>query len=147
MSAVNKVILIGRLGADPEVKTFADGGKLANLSVATNEKWRDKRTGEAREAVEWHRVTLSGEGVVGVAERFLRKGARVYIEGKLKTRKWQDQSGQDRYTTEVVVAGFAGRMVPIDWPDDGAPGGRSSSGGGSAQGSPGPADLDDEIPF
>ena len=101
MASVNKVILIGNLGADPEVKSFQNGGKIANLRIATSESWKDKNTGERKERTEWHTVTLQSDGLVGVAERYLRKGSKVYIEGQLRTRKWQDQSGQDRYTTEI----------------------------------------------
>ena len=163
--SVNKVILIGNLGADPEVKSFQNGGRIANLRIATSENWKDKNTGERKERTEWHNVVLQSEGLVGVAERYLRKGSKVYIEGQLRTRKWQDQSGNDRYTTEVSVGGMGGVMTMLD----GAPGagggqrggdwdqgGRSSSaggsdwnqGGGSPGGAPGFADdLDDDIPF
>ncbi|MDE2405988.1 MAG: single-stranded DNA-binding protein, partial [Sphingomonadales bacterium] len=101
--SVNKVILIGNLGADPEVKSFQNGGKIANLRIATSESWKDRNTGEKKERTEWHSVVLNSEGLVGVAERYLRKGSKVYIEGQLRTRKWQDQSGNDRYSTEVVL--------------------------------------------
>ena len=163
--SVNKVILIGNLGADPEVKSFQNGGRIANLRIATSENWKDKNTDERKERTEWHNVVLQSEGLVGVAERYLRKGSKVYIEGQLRTRKWQDQSGNDRYTTEVSVGGMGGVMTMLD----GAPGagggqrggdwdqgGRSSSAGGSdwnqGGGSPGGApsfadDLDDDIPF
>jgi single-strand DNA-binding protein len=167
--SVNKVILIGNLGADPEVKSFQNGGRIANLRIATSENWKDKTSGERKERTEWHTVVLQSDGLVGVAERFLRKGSKVYIEGQLRTRKWQDQSGNDRYTTEVSVGGIGGVMTMLD----GAPGGGggqrssggdwnqggSSSGGGSSGsgrgggGSPGAGgssfsdDLDDDIPF
>jgi single-strand DNA-binding protein len=130
--SVNKVIIVGNLGADPEVKTFSNGGKIANLRIATSESWNDKQSGEKREKTEWHSVTLNGDGLVGVAERFLKKGSKVYIEGKLQTRKWQDAQGNDRYSTEVVVAGMAGSMVMLDGPGGG--GARGGAGGGGAQG-------------
>ena len=124
--SVNKVILIGNLGQDPEVKTFQNGGRIANLRLATSENWKDKQTGERKERTEWHTVVLQSEGLVGVAERFLRKGSKVYIEGQLRTRKWQDQSGNDRYTTEVSVGGMGGVLTMLD----GAPGGGGQRGGG-----------------
>ena len=159
--SVNKVILIGNLGQDPEVKSFQNGGRIANLRIATSENWKDKNTGERKERTEWHSVVLQSDGLVGVAERFLRKGSKVYIEGQLRTRKWQDQSGNDRYTTEVSVGGIGGVLTMLD----GAPGGGGnrvgSSGGGGGSwnqggGSSGGAapsgggfgdDLDDDIPF
>ncbi len=124
--SVNKVILIGNLGADPEVKSFQNGGRIANLRVATSEQWKDKNTGERKERTEWHSVVLNSDGLVGVAERYLRKGSKVYIEGQLRTRKWQDQSGNDRYTTEVSVGGMGGVLTMLD----GAPGGGGQGGGG-----------------
>lgn len=133
--SVNKVIIVGNLGADPEVKTFSNGGKIANLRIATSESWNDKQSGERREKTEWHSVTLNGDGLVGVAERFLKKGSKVYIEGKLQTRKWQDAQGNDRYTTEVVVSGFGGSMVMLDGPGGG--GGRGGAGGGAQGGNDG----------
>jgi single-strand DNA-binding protein len=167
--SVNKVILIGNLGADPEVKSFQNGGRIANLRIATSENWKDKATGERKERTEWHTVVLQSDGLVGVAERFLRKGSKVYIEGQLRTRKWQDASGNDRYSTEVSVGGIGGVLTMLD----GAPGsgggqrsgggdwnqGASSSGGGGSNfgggggGSSSGAsssfsdDLDDDIPF
>lgn len=126
--SVNKVILIGNLGADPEIKSFQNGGKIANLRLATSESWKDRMTGERKERTEWHQVTINGEGLVGVVERYLKKGSKIYIEGSLRTRKWQDRDGNDRYTTEVVVAGMGGTMTMLD----GAPGG--GSGGGSSWG-------------
>ena len=105
--SVNKVILIGNLGQDPEVKSFQNGGRIANLRIATSENWKDKNTGERKERTEWHTVVLQSDGLVGVAERYLRKGSKVYIEGQLRTRKWQDQSGNDRYSTEVSVGASA----------------------------------------
>lgn len=144
MASVNKVILIGALGADPEVRSFQNGGKICNLRVATSERWKDKTTGEQKERTEWHSVTLNSDGLVSVVERFLRKGSKVYLEGKLQTRKWQDQSGNDRYTTEIVVGGFDGKLVMLD----GAKGAGSDT--GAQQQAPtdsGFADLDDDVPF
>jgi single-strand DNA-binding protein len=130
--SVNKVILIGNLGADPEVKSFQNGGKIANLRIATSETWKDRQTGERKERTEWHSVVINGEGLIGVVERFLRKGSKVYIEGQLRTRKWQDQNGNDRYSTEVVVAGIGGALTMLDGPQGGSGGGQrgGSSGGG-----------------
>ena len=125
--SVNKVILIGNLGADPEVKSFQNGGRIANLRIATSEQWKDKNTGERKERTEWHSVVLNSDGLVGVAERYLRKGSKVYIEGQLRTRKWQDQSGNDRYTTEISVGGMGGVLTMLD----GAPGGGGGQGGGN----------------
>lgn len=124
--SVNKVILIGNLGADPEVKSFQNGGRIANLRIATSEQWKDKNTGERKERTEWHSVVLNSDGLVGVAERYLRKGSKVYIEGQLRTRKWQDQSGNDRYTTEISVGGMGGVLTMLD----GAPGAGGQGGGG-----------------
>jgi single-strand DNA-binding protein len=175
--SVNKVILIGNLGADPEIKSFQNGGKIANLRIATSENWKDRNTGERKERTEWHSVVINGDGLIGVVERFLRKGSKVYIEGQLRTRKWQDQSGNDRYSTEVVVAGIGGALTMLDGPQGGAGGGggggqRSGGGGWSEGGSGGGSrggggggqssgggstwnqggggfsdDLDDDIPF
>lgn len=133
--SVNKVILVGNLGADPEVKSFQNGGKIANIRIATSESWKDRATGERKERTEWHNVVLQSEGLVGVAERYLKKGSKVYIEGQLRTRKWQDRDGNDRYTTEVSVGGLGGVLTMLD----GAPGGggqRAAAGGnwGSAGG-------------
>ena len=156
--SVNKVILIGNLGRDPEVRSFPDGGKLCNLRIATSERWRDRNTGEQRERTEWHNVVLRGDGLVRVAEQYLRKGSKVYVEGSLQTRKWQDQSGQDRYSTDIVVAGMGGTLTMLDG-RSGDGGGSSGGGGygndqgyGSSYGSgskapAGPSDMDDEIPF
>ena len=108
--SVNKVILIGNLGADPEVKSFQNGGRIANLRIATSENWKDRQTGEKKERTEWHTVVLQSDGLVGVAERYLRKGSKVYIEGQLRTRKWQDQSGADRYSTEVALRPFRSEL-------------------------------------
>ena len=164
--SVNKVILIGNLGADPEVRTFQNGGKVANLRIATSETWKDKNTGERREKTEWHTVAIFQEGLVRIAEQYLKKGSKVYIEGKLQTRKWQDQSGQDRYSTEVVLNGFDGTLTMLDGRNSeggggggygggsgggsygGDSGGGSYGGGGSGSGAPsGGGDMDDEIPF
>ncbi len=160
--SVNKVILIGNLGRDPEVRTMSNGGRLANLSVATSERWKDRQSGEQREKTEWHRVVIFDDKLVDVAERFLNKGSKVYLEGQLQTRKWQDQSGQDRYSTEVVLQRFRSQLTMLDSRGEGGGGGggyrddsggggggyRDDSGGGGDMGGPGPAaDLDDEIPF
>ncbi|WP_428542387.1 single-stranded DNA-binding protein [Profundibacter sp.] len=160
--SVNKVILIGNLGADPEVRTFQNGGKVCNLRIATSETWKDKNTGERREKTEWHTVAIFSEGLVRVCEQYLKKGSKVYIEGALQTRKWQDQSGNDRYSTEVVLSGFNGTLVMLDGRsgggsggggygggDQGGYGGGSSGGGydsGPQQGGGG-SNIDDEIPF
>ena len=160
--SVNKVILVGNLGRDPEVRTFQNGGKVCNLRIATSERWRDKATGENRERTEWHSVAIFQEGLVRVAEQYLKKGSTVYIEGKLQTRKWQDQSGADKYSTEVVLQGFDGTLVMLGGRNDGG-GGGGGGGGGSSYGSDhgggndggpsggydsGPSGaMDDEIPF
>ena len=164
--SLNKVMLIGNLGADPEIRSFQNGGKVANLRIATSETWKDRNTGERQERTEWHNVAIFSEGLVGVVERYLRKGSKVYIEGQLQTRKWQDQSGQDRYSTEVVIRGMNGVLTMLDgapggggqrsgggdWNQGGgssgggsnySSGGGGSSGGGSSFGD----DLDDDIPF
>ncbi len=134
--SVNKVILIGNLGQDPEVKNFQNGGKICNLRIATSENWKDKATGERKERTEWHTVVLQSDGLVGVAERYLKKGSKVYIEGQLRTRKWQDASGNDRYTTEISV-GMNGVLTMLD----GAPGvGGGGMGGGGGQRSGGGGD-------
>ena len=152
--SVNKVILVGNLGADPDVRTFSNGGKVCNLSLATSENWKDRNTGERRERTEWHRVAIFSEPLVRVAEQYLRKGAKIYIEGQLETRKWQDQSGQDRYTTEVVLRPYRSELTMLDSRGGGGGGDYvpdQSSGGASQSSSysgPAPAaDLDDEIPF
>ena len=166
--SVNKVILIGNLGKDPEIRRTQDGRPIANLSVATSESWRDKATGERKEKTEWHRVVIFSEGLCKIAEQYLKKGAKVYLEGSLQTRKWQDQSGQDKYSTEVVLQGFNSVLTMLD----SARGGAGGSGGGGGDygqdddfGSSGPVsrerkpamaaaggagrreDMDDEIPF
>lgn len=159
--SVNKVILIGNLGRDPEVRSFQNGGKVCNLRIATSETWRDKATGERKERTEWHAVSILNENLAKVAEQYLRKGSKVYIEGQLETRKWQDQSGADRYSTEVVLRPFRGELTILDSRDSG--GGSSNSaddgqagggyGGGGYADRSGPStgsarsDLDDEIPF
>ncbi|HEY1125613.1 MAG TPA: single-stranded DNA-binding protein [Sphingobium sp.] len=172
--SVNKVILVGNLGADPEIKSFQNGGRIANIRIATSENWTDRASGEKRERTEWHNVVINGDGLVGVVERYLRKGKKVYIEGSLRTRKWQDANGQDRYTTEVVLSGPGAVMTMLDgaggegggqrrsegWGSGGSDegngaggfgGGRSSGSGASRAGSGGRAfddNLDDdEIPF
>ena len=141
--SVNKCIILGNLGQDPEVKSFQNGGRIANLRIATSEQWKDRASGERKERTEWHSVTIQGDGLVGVVERFLRKGSKVYIEGKLQTRKWQDQSGADRYSTEVVV-GMGGALTMLDGPNGGNSTGNSNQGGSSGGGFA--DDLDDEIP-
>jgi single-strand DNA-binding protein len=130
--SVNKVILVGNLGADPEVRNLPSGGKVVNLSVATSENWKDKNTGERREKTEWHRVVIFSEGLARVAESYLRKGSKVYLEGQLQTRKWQDQSGQDKYSTEVVLQGFNSNLTLLDGrgEGDGAGGGYGNNDGG-----------------
>ena len=155
--SVNKVIIVGNLGADPEVKAFQNGGRIANFRAATSESWKDKATGERKERTEWHTVVVQGDGLVGVVERFLKKGSKIYIEGKLQTRKWQDKDGNDRYTTEIAV-GFGGVLTMLDGAKGGNGGGASSgasggsyggsdTGAGSGGGSPFPEDLDDSVPF
>ena len=155
--SVNKVILIGNLGRDPEVRSFPNGGKVVNLRIATSERWRDKGTGENKERTEWHSVAIFNENLCRIAEQYLRKGSTVYIEGQLETRKWQDQSGQDRYSTEVVLRQFRGELTLLGGRGEGGGGGDydqdrggSFGGGGSSGGGRGPAGgsgLDDEIPF
>ena len=172
--SLNKVMLIGNLGADPEIRSFQNGGKVANLRIATSETWKDRNTGERQERTEWHTVAIFSEGLIGVVERFLRKGSKVYIEGQLQTRKWQDQSGNDRYSTEIVLRGLNGTLTMLDGAQGGnrggggggsswdQGGGQSSgggdnwrSGGGSSGSSQGGGsgggsnydDLDDDIPF
>ena len=128
--SVNKVILIGNLGADPEIRRTQDGRPIANLNIATSETWRDRNSGERKEKTEWHRVVIFNEGLCKVAEQYLKKGAKVYIEGQLQTRKWQDQNGQDRYSTEVVLQGFNSTLTMLDGRDGGSGGGRGDFGGG-----------------
>jgi len=154
--SVNKVILIGNLGADPEVRHTQDGRPIVNLRVATSESWRDKSTGERRERTEWHRVVIFNEGLCRIAEQYLKKGSKVYLEGQLQTRKWQDQSGQDRYSTEVVLQGFNAQLTMLDGRQGGGEARDSGSGSSSGDfGHSGPLgggrsfdkELDDEIPF
>lgn len=138
--SVNKVILIGNVGNDPEIRTFGNGGKVANLSIATSENWRDKQSGERKEKTEWHRVAVFGEGLVGVIERYVKKGSKLYIEGKLQTRKWQDRDGNDKYTTEIVLQGPGTTLTMLDSRNSG--GGGSSGGGGYNQDSGGYGNMD-----
>ena len=169
--SVNKVILVGNLGRDPEVRSFQNGGKVVNLRIATSETWRDKATGERKERTEWHSVAIFNENIAKIAEQYLRKGSKVYVEGQLETRKWQDQSGADRYSTEVVLRPYTGSLTLLDGREGGGGGGgderggypedrgygdeRGGSGGGSGGGNAprssggggGRSDLDDEIPF
>ncbi len=159
--SVNKVTLIGNLGRDPEIRSLQDGNKVANLSVATSESWKDKSSGERRERTEWHRVVIFNERLIDVVEKYLKKGAKVYLEGALQTRKWTDQSGAEKYTTEVVLQRFRGELVMLDGRSggggsEGGGGGESGdegggySGGSSSRGGGGRApagDLDDDIPF
>ena len=129
--SLNKVMLIGNLGADPEIRSFQNGGKVANLRIATSETWKDRNTGERQERTEWHTVAIFSEGLVGVVERYLKKGSKVYIEGQLQTRKWQDQQGNDRYSTEVVIRGLNGSLTMLDGASGGGSGGGYGGGGGS----------------
>jgi len=170
--SVNKVILVGNLGRDPESRTFQNGGKVVNLRIATSESWKDRNSGERREKTEWHQVAIFNEGLCRVAEQYLRKGSKVYIEGQLQTRKWQDQSGNDRFSTEIVLQGFNSALVLLDKPGEGGGrggggagggwgddpgydggdfgGGRSGGSGSSSRGggsSPFDSDLDDDVPF
>jgi len=167
--SVNKVILIGNLGRDPEVRTFANGGKVCNLRIATSETWKDRTSGERKERTEWHSVAIFSEPLAKIAEQYLKKGSKVYIEGQLETRKWQDQSGQDRYSTEVVLRPYRGELTLLDGRDGGGSGGgpgrdddqgydggygggygggsSGGGGGGRSSGGGGRSDMDDEIPF
>ncbi|WP_339829154.1 single-stranded DNA-binding protein [uncultured Parvibaculum sp.] len=155
--SVNKVILVGNLGADPEIRRTQDGRPIANLRIATSESWRDKNTGERKERTEWHRVVVFNEGLCKVIEQYVKKGSKVYLEGALQTRKWTDQSGQERYSTEVVLQGFNSVLTMLDSKGGGSSGGGdyggssddfggSSSSGGGGRGNFN-QDLDDEIPF
>jgi len=155
--ALNRVDLIGHLGADPEIRRTNDGRPIANLRVATSERWRDKTTGEKRERTDWHTVVIFSEGLAGIAEKYLRKGSKVYLCGKLQTRKWQDKQGQDRYSTEVVLQGFdaklemldstgSGRPPPADSPDDYGPGSTAAT-RQPAERTSFASELDDDIPF
>ena len=154
--SVNKVILVGNLGRDPEIRSMSSGDKVCNLSVATSERWKDRNTGDQQERTEWHRVVVFDQQLIDVCERFLTKGRKVYLEGQLQTRKWQDQNGQDKYSTEVVLQRFRGQLVILDSRSEGgggydrAGGGQDYSApqGGGDGGSPAPVtELDDEIPF
>ncbi|MBJ6370345.1 single-stranded DNA-binding protein [Sedimentitalea arenosa] len=169
--SVNKVILIGNLGRDPEVRTFQNGGKVCNLRIATSETWKDRNTGERKERTEWHSVAIFSEPLARVAEQYLKKGSKVYIEGQLETRKWQDQSGQDRYSTEVVLRPYRSELTMLDGRGDGGGSGGGFGGdqgggygggydsgpqddryggggsGGGGRSAPSSRDLDDEIPF
>src|SRR4051794_5893174 len=162
--SVNKVILVGNLGKDPEVRRMQDGRPVVNMSVATSESWRDKATGERKEKTEWHRVVIFNEGLAKVAEQYLKKGAKIYIEGALQTRKWQDKDGQDKYSTEIVLQGFNSQLTMLDRAGGGAGSSDCGAGGSGDFGSPGPTasrkpamaasggggrrdDMDDEIPF
>lgn len=167
--SVNKVILVGNLGKDPEIRRTQDGRPIANFSIATSDTWRDKNTGERREKTEWHRIVCFNEGLCKVIENYVKKGSKVYIEGQLQTRKWQDQSGNDKYTTEVVLQGFNGNLTMLDSRnsgegnfggggggggdygappvDNGGMGGGSQGGGGQGGGMGGGGGMDDEIPF
>ena len=160
--SVNKVILVGNLGRDPEIRSLQDGTRVANLSLATSESWRDRNSGERKERTEWHRVVIFNENLVKVAEQYLRKGSKVYVEGALQTRKWSDQQGQERYSTEIVLQRFRGELTMLDGKGEGGGGRGAEDEGGSAGGfapsggerserrpsGPGPGpDLDDDIPF
>ena len=162
--SVNKVIIIGNLGRDPEVRTFGNGGKVVNLNIATSESWRDKASGERKERTEWHRVSILNEALGGIAEKYLRKGSTVYIEGQLETRKWQDQAGVEKYTTEIVVRPYRGELTLLGGRNEGGgsgsggydggyedrggyESGSSGRGGGASGSGGGRPDMDDEIPF
>lgn len=153
MSSVNKVILVGNLGRDPETRVTQDGKKIVNMSVATSESWKDKNTGEKKERTEWHRVVIFSDGLANIAEKYLRKGSKVYIEGQLQTRKWTDKDGHDKYYTEVVLQGFNCNLTMLDGTSSEGKGQSGGYDGGSNEGfggESGPApgsDLDDEIPF
>lgn len=166
MSSVNKVILVGNLGRDPESRSFQNGGKVVEMRIATADQWKDRQTGERRERVEWHTVKIFSEGLANVAERYLRKGSKVYIEGQLQTRKWQDQAGADRYSTEIVLQGFHAQLVLLGDANGGgqrdgggradrsnagrngaADGGSGSISGRGGSGGGFPDDLDDDVPF
>lgn len=154
--SVNKVIIVGNLGRDPESRSFQNGGKVVELRIATSESWKDRNSGERKEKTEWHTVKVFNEGLANVAERFLRKGSKVYIEGALATRKWQDQSGADRYSTEITLQGYNSVLTMLDGPSGGGAqdrptsagsGGNSRNSGGAQAGSFGRGDLDDDVPF
>lgn len=164
--SVNKVILVGNVGQDPEVRQFQNGGQVCSFSLATSENWKDKNTGERREKTEWHRISVFNEGLVRVIQSYVKKGSKLYIEGQLETRKWQDQNGADRYSTEVVLRGYGGNLTMLDGRSEGGGqssagydqggssygGGSGGGGGGGARQMDGPPqdfsqDFDDEIPF
>ncbi|MGE3624211.1 MAG: single-stranded DNA-binding protein [Bdellovibrionales bacterium] len=156
--SVNKVIIVGNLGKDPEIRTFQNGGRVASFSVATSESWKDKATGEKKDRTEWHRVSVLNENLVGIVERYLKKGSKVYLEGQLETRKWTDKEGKERYSTEVVLRPYRGELTMLDGANNNragssAPsmgdedmGGGYSGGGGGSRSNAAP-ELDDEIPF
>ncbi|MGI4943940.1 MAG: single-stranded DNA-binding protein [Janthinobacterium lividum] len=168
--SVNKVILVGNLGKDPEVRSFQNGGKVVNFTLATSETWNDRASGERKEKTEWHNVVIKNDKLGEIAEKYLKKGSKVYLEGRMETRKWQDQSGVDKYTTEVVIPAFRGELTMLSGREDGGMGGGNgdrgsyqprerspagagagasskSGGGGSPSWDAGKGDLDDEIPF
>ena len=152
VGSINKVILVGNLGDDPKVSNTNSGAKIVNLNLATSETWKDKASGERKERTEWHRVVIFNPGLADVAERYLRKGSKVYLEGQLQTRSWEDNSGQKRYTTEVVLQNFNGNLVMLDGKGDGVPAGgndvfSASDSGWDSTSSSAPAGLDDDIPF
>ncbi len=150
MSSLNKATIIGHLGADPEVKSFQNGGRIANLRVATSESWKDKATGERKERTEWHTVTISNDGLIGVVEKYLRKGSKVYLEGSLRTRKWQDRDGNDRYSTEITLAGIGGTLIMLDGKPSGEAGSSNRHPNQNGMGTDHDLsrdDLDDYVPF
>lgn len=134
---LNKALIIGNVGADPEIRSFSNGGRVANLNIATSEKWKDKATGEMKEKTEWHRVSIMTDGLVGVVESYIKKGSKVYLEGQIETRKWQDKDGNDKYSTEIVLRGFNSKLVMLD----------SKGQGGQSTPAPEPEIGGDEIPF
>lgn len=152
MSSVNKVIIVGNVGKDPEIRSSQSGSRFASFSVATSETWKDKATGERKERTEWHNISITNDALVGIAERFIKKGSKVYIEGQLQTRKWTDNNGVDKYTTEVVLKPYNGEIVLLDskpdgQSDSGTEYARASNGSGFGSGGSFANDLDDEIPF
>lgn len=145
--SLNRVTLLGNVGRDPEVKSFVNGGRIASFSIATSEKWKDKNTGEAKERTDWHNVSIQADGLVGVVEKYVRKGTKLYVEGQLQTRKWQDQAGNDRYTTEVVIRPYSGKLELLGDPKGGDDRGQSSYGQSSSSYGAGGGTFDDSIPF